>query len=552
MNRNTLCTVLVVTLALCFAGCSSNSPVIHIGGGGNGTHYSFYLAGQEAINMGPNYYALAGSVTIDANGKVTGGVQDYNDAIGITSPPAGDTITGGALTLSAGQGTLTLVTNNVNVGVGGTETLGVQMVNNNHALIIQFDGTATSSGSLDLQTLPSTVSGSYAFTLAGVDSSYSEIAVGGVFSVSGGAITTGTVDVNDNGSLVFGQGFTGTVVAADPSTGRGVINITINPQNLPAALVYYIVGPKAIRLIDTDLADSVVGSAFSQGSGAFTNASLGNTVFAVADNPFSSEAGAVGMFSTSNTESVPSNFAGVGEDNELGNGVQSSLASVISGTYNIPASPNGYGSLTITNGGFAPGNVAFLGVYLTDPTLNLNDPNNISTGLGGALVLDLDDSLSGVTGVLTPQTDTSTGSFAGNYAAGMQEYNAFTACFECEFDMIAQGPVSGDGFTFTGLVSDPFLTLSTGATSSGNTFQGVPLADGGNPGRYSMLISTENPLVATVNGTPPFNMNVVIYQVSGGQLYWLEFDPNGVFVGPLESQAAPAKNVKETVKKAKH
>jgi len=636
MNRNTFCTVLVVVLALCFAGCSNNNP--ELGGGGHGiqiafliappaqmnegqvvpvsatvtgdsmnggvdwscsttgatpcgaanfsaTHtasgvstnftapagvetvkitatstsdnsksvsanvnvvvpvvtmnYTFYLSGQEAINGGPNFYSLAGTVSIDANGNVTAGVQDYNDATGITSPePSGDAITGGTLSVNeGGQGTLTLITNNANVGVGGTETLGIQLVNNNHALVIQFDGTATSSGSLDLQTLPASISGGYAFTLSGVDFNYNAVAVGGVFSVgAGGAITPGILDINDNGSLTQGQSFTGMVNAADPTFGRGSITFNLNPQNLPGTVVYYVVNSKAIRIIDVDPGDSAIGSAFSQGANAFTNASLGATVFALADNPFSSEAGAVGMFSTSNTETMPSNFAGVGEDSELGNGEQSSLAAAISGTYNVMS--NGYGNMTVS--GFSPGNVFALGIYLTDPMLNLNDPNNTSTGLGGALVNDLDDSLSGMTGVLTPQSDPATSSFAGNYGAGFQDYNNFTSCTECEFDMIAQGPVTSGAISFTGLVSDPFETLSGGNTTfTGATLTGTPLPDASNLGRYSMLSSNlpPNPLEFSFDDSL-LPLNVVIYQASGGQLFWLDFDldSGSVFVGPLEAQ----------------
>jgi hypothetical protein len=90
-------------------------------------NYAFYLSGLEAIGNqidGPNFYALAGSVTIDANGNVLGGEQDYNDGFGLTSPePSGDTITGGKLTVNAttGQGKLTLITNNRNLGASGTE-----------------------------------------------------------------------------------------------------------------------------------------------------------------------------------------------------------------------------------------------------------------------------------------------------------------------------------------------------------------------------------------------------------------------------------------------
>ena len=124
--------------------------VVSTSGGISGT-FVYSLAGQDFSDS----YALVGVVTVNSSGTVTGGEQDYNDGSGITSPqPGGDLITGGTLTVDSttGQGTLTIVTNDAAVGVGGTETLGVQFVNNNHAQIIQFDASATSSGSLDLQT----------------------------------------------------------------------------------------------------------------------------------------------------------------------------------------------------------------------------------------------------------------------------------------------------------------------------------------------------------------------------------------------------------------
>src|SRR5258708_4104775 len=187
------------------------------------SNYTFYLSGDEAINSGPNIVDIAGAVTIDSNGNVLGGEQDYNDAFGITSPTGGDTITGGTLTVdgTTGQGTLTLITNNSSVGASDTETFGVQFVNTNHALLMQFDGTATSSGSMDLQTLAAP-SGAYSFTASGVDPGYFPIAVGGVFSISGTALTGGTFDVNDDGTVSTGNAFTANVSAAD-SFGRGTI-----------------------------------------------------------------------------------------------------------------------------------------------------------------------------------------------------------------------------------------------------------------------------------------------------------------------------------------
>jgi hypothetical protein len=484
-------------------------------------NYSFYLSGTDilpppASNGNYNFYALAGSVTINSSGTVVGGVQDYNEGFsaGVTSPePSGDTITGGTLTVDGtGQGTLTLITDNAALGVSGTETLGVQFVNTNHALIVQFDGSATSSGSMDLQTLPSTLSGGYAFTLSGVDTSYSSVVAGGVFSISGTAMQNGLLDVDDAGAVTLGTPFTGTISAPD-AFGRG----TITGTGIAIAIKYYIVGPEAIRIIDVDTADSFVGSAFGQGAGAFSDALLGSSVFGVESNFWGPSYAAAGMFTT-----VPGSgtFQGVADNDEVGV-VQS--GATISGTYSIAS--NGYGSLTITPGDL--GDVSALGIYMTDPTLNLNDPNNTTSGLGGALVADLDTALNG-TGVLTPQTDTSPASFAGNYAFGSQAYFAGG-----EFDFVGQGSVTGGALSGTGLVSDPFTFFGASpANYSGVPFAGTATPDGTNAGRYTI------PLAISVVSGSPVDFSVVIYQASGGQLFWLDEDVSDSSFGPLEQQGS--------------
>jgi hypothetical protein len=497
------------------------------------TTYVFYVSGQEAFE--PDFYAVAGSVEIDASGNVLAGEQDYNDGgFGFTSPePSGDTISGGSLTVdgSGGQGTLILNTNNTNLGVGGVETFGVQFVNSNHAQIIEFDGAATSSGSMDLQTL-STLSGGFAFTFSGVDDLYSPVAFGGVFSISGGTtLQNGFVDTNDAGAVTTDMPLTGTLTAPD-SFGRGTITSTLNYAGTPIALNYYVVGPEAIRIIDVDPFDSAVGSAFGQGANATssTNASLGNSVFGVAGSPFPTNYAVAGMFSTSNTSVALASFSGVADDNEVTYGVQVA-ASPISGTYAVAS--NGYGSFTITSGDL--GDVSVFGVYMTDPNLNLNDPNNTTAGLGGALVAEMDDVLAGGIGIVIPQTDTSTASFAGAYAFGAQAYNDLC----CEFDLVGQGSVAGGVLTGTGIVSDPFLTLGANPTNSEAAFSGSPLPDPSNIGRYTMFSTnpTPNPLDVTVGGAPT-DFDVVIYQASGGELFWLNEDIDSVFFGSFQQQGS--------------
>jgi hypothetical protein len=524
-------------------------------------NYSFYLSGLEFINNihGSNFYAIAGAVAIDANGNVVAGEQDYNDGYGFTSPqPSGDTITGGTLTVNAstGQGTLTLITNNTSLGASGTETLGVQFVNAKHALVIQFDGSATSSGSLDLQTLPSTLSGGFSFTFSGVDSDYYSVVGGGVFSISETSLENGVLDVDDGeaGTVTLGTAFTGTISAPD-SFGRG----TITGPDIATAINYYIVGPEAIRIIDVDAEDSFVGSAYGQGAGSFSNASLGSSVFGVESNSLGNLYAAAGMFTTIPD---PGTVQGVADDDEEGNVVSGSS---ISGTYTVAS--NGYGSLTITPGDL--GDVSALGIYMTDPNLNLNDPNNTTSGLGGALVADLDVNVNG-TGILIPQTDTSTDSFAGPYAFGAQVYTDLGTT-GWEFDFIGQGSVTSGVLAGTGLLNDPgnvfgegsggggggggcpsdvgrstsnnsptpaacdatHGTLTGNAVDSGVTFSGTATPDMVNPGRYTFPSGI---MVGSVGG--PLDLTTVIYQASGGQLLWLDEDGNTLFLGSLQQQGS--------------
>jgi hypothetical protein len=478
------------------------------------TNYSFYLSGLELSNDGPNFYALAGSVSVDAAGNVVAGEQDYNDAFGLTSPePSGDLITGGTLTSdpTTGQGTLTLITNNETLGDNGVETLAVQFVNTKHALVIQFDDTATSSGSMDLQTLPSTLSGNYAFTLSGVDPDYDPIVLGGVFSISGTTLQNGLYDVNDNDEVTLGTSFTGTVSAPD-AFGRG----TIVSAGLVVNLSYYIIGPEAIRIIDVDEADSGFGSAYGQGAGAFSNTSLGSSVFGVENNSWGFNYAAAGQFT------VPSNgtFQGVADNDEEG---EINNGSDISGTYSIAT--NGYGSLTITSETLD--DVSALGIYMTDPNINLSDPNNTATGLGGALLADMDDVIG--TGVLIPQSDTATASFAGNYAFGDQN---FFGGEPWEFDFVGQGSVTAGVLAGTGLINDPGAFVGPAGTDVGATFSGTATPDGTNPGRYTM------PLAITTGVCSGADLGAIIYQASGSQLLWMDEDEGSLSLGSFQQQGS--------------
>lgn len=507
--------------------------------GGIAGNYAFYVTGLDANGV----YSLAGAVKITSNGTIMAGEQDYNDANGVNV--SDDTITSGVLSFdpNVGLGTLTLNATNL-----GTEVFALNFVNNNHALIVEADGFATSSGSMDLQTLPSTLAGGFSFTLSGTHSSGEMFVYGGVFSLSGTSLTNGLMDANDgHGGITTGQDFTGTLMAADTS-GRGTGTLTSTIGGLASSIVYYVVGPEAIRIIDMDKNDTAIGSAFGQGASAgnFTNASIGDSVFSIQSNFAGNLYASVGQVFPSGADAVraksiqpegaavTNNFTGVADVNEEEVGFLD--AQIISGNYSI--STNGYGSLTILPAGTL-GDVSVLGIYATDPNLNLNDPNNISSGGGGALVADLDVNVAG-SGVLVPQTDNSTASFAGNYAFGFQDF-IDTGLESGELDFVGNTTATSAApalLTGNGTVSDPFDLLGGASFSMSGTFTSPITPDGANLGRYEI-----SPFSVTVDSVPtPIPYLAVVYQASGGQLFWLEDGNDGqgsVFNGQIQQQTLP-------------
>jgi hypothetical protein len=374
------------------------------------------------------------------------------------------------------------------------------------------------------------------------------VAFGGVFTISGGTtLQNGLLDTNDAAIGVPSTAvpLTGTLSAPD-AFGRGTITSSINysqvfGSNAPVILNYYVVGPEVLRIIDVDSfftltgnADTAIGSAFGQGvnATAATKASLGPSVFGVGVIANSSnQFAAAGMFTTTPSSA---SFSGFADDVEF----SAPNSSPISGNYSIAANPanSGYGSLTFNS---PIGSVTSLGIYLTDPNLNLSDPNNTTSGLGGAVAAEMDAQFAGATGILIPQTDTLASHFKGNYAFGALAFTTLTGFGE--FDFVGQGTVSSAlALKGAGLVSDPFgVLLGTPATYSKVKFAGTPLADTSNPGRYTMSINnpTPNPLAMTITGNV-FDFELSIYQASGGQLFWLNEDFSGVFLGSLQQQGS--------------
>jgi hypothetical protein len=471
--------------------------------------FAFSVVGEDSQK---HTIAIMGSVALDSTGKVTSGEQDYLSHDGVLSPqPAGDVIAGGQLTISSGKGSLTLISPNTALGVNGTETFSVAVVNSKHAVIAEFDGAATSSGSIDLQTLPSPstvaqLKGPFSFVVAGTDGPIVE-AFGGSITFDGAGNLHVKVDQNAAGVITTGATHTnvGTYTAPD-GAGRG--SMTFGSENFS----YYVVNPKVIRLAVTNANTPLTGSAYAGVTGA-SNASLKQKFVFADSSKLSSGAtyAAAGFMTMDGNGNVSAGFADVDENGHA-------TAAPFTGTYTVDSS--GYGSITIT-----PGNtqdISSLGLYLTDPTINFSDPNSpADAGLCG-LILDLDTKLTG-SGVLIVPPATAVNAPSGTFALDVQTSNT-----DNEADAVGVVAISGTTVTGTEDFNDLLKTLSATGQNAGIAVTGTLAADSANPGRFTL------PLAVPV-GTPAPTFNYVLYQASNTQIIVVEVDKQ-YGLGTLQQQ----------------
>jgi hypothetical protein len=233
--------------------------------------YAFSFSGNDG-NIGGNisFFSVAGSIFADGNGNITKGEEDFCDSSFVS---LGDTLSGTYTVNSDGRGTMTLHVSDSRVGANGVQTLSFAVITSQHGLVIEFDSSSTSSGTLDLQKPADfstrSIAGGYGFTLLGstADANAAEEIAGGVFTADGAGNLNGTEDLNLNGTGVTTASLNGTYSSPD-AFGRGTAMFGAN------SFRYYIVDSGNLKFIESDAVVFLAGSAFSQGSGSFSNASL--------------------------------------------------------------------------------------------------------------------------------------------------------------------------------------------------------------------------------------------------------------------------------------
>ena len=462
------------------------------GTGLNG-QYAFLITGFDAFNA--NYYAV-GSIIADGNGNITGGEEDFcDDANGCSSA----VLSGSYSTGGDSRGSINLTNTNANIG---PQTLAMVVTSSSHALIIEFDGFATSSGTLDLQDTSaltgSAISGGYSFAVNGIDIQQGfAAALGGVMTGDGsGGFTNVTLDENDGGD--FSSGTTAFGASAPPdSFGRVVVG---DPN---VAFVYYIVNAKALRFVEVDQNLFLTsGSAYTQGTSSLNVANLaGNSVFTEAGISSLGFLGLAGQFTADSGGNVSTSFMDVNDDGNLSNGSISGSA--------FTNFVNARGNLTLE--GDVNSNVSNFQVYLVDPGVNILDPNS-SSGGGGALLLDSDQNAAGI-GEIIPQA--SGAQFSGNYGLNIQAFSS-----TAENDLEGQLTATSTNLTGNADVNSLFTLFPA------QPITGSVSADSSNPGRFTAS------LTAGTFGT----FNLVYYQASNSQLVIVEADQGQVGTGTVVQQ----------------
>jgi hypothetical protein len=497
--------------------------------------YAFVLAGNGSFGM-------VGSVTLDGNGNIVSGEAD-GSANGFYSTIPSIT---GTYTLDAtGHGNISMSLNNTSCCGTLQQTHGITATSNSHLVMAeddQFNGlTIGGVGSMDLQTAgpaftASQVSGGYSFTLAGYSGANSANASwGGIFTADGvGNISGGIFDENFGGgtgyqsvpNLASPNPVIGTFTAPD-ANGRGTIIFSATPDTTSTTTeyAYYLVTPEVLRLTTVSPVGSAgnTGSAFGQGSVGTTTAALAGS-FIFSDFGFTSDANggesgaAGGQFTTDGNGNIT---AGIMDLNAFGT---PSTISMAGSTYSIAGSPRG----TV----IGPAGQTY-NIYLTDPTLNLLDPNNPS-GAGGALLLETD--VADTIGVVIPQTDT-TANLADGNAILLSDQDNLASCCNYDGGYTGQFTVSTtNAGTFAG-EGDFQGQGASNATPIVGPLSGTFTADAANPGRFTGTITTAPAFpLAPVGNTTPGTENVSFYLANGSQGFVIETDTIAPIFGLVEVQ----------------
>jgi hypothetical protein len=411
------------------------------------------------------------------------------------------------------MGTMTLNTGNTNIGINqtGTETFSIVMLSASKALITQFDSSATSSGSVDLQTAATLPTGGYAFSVVGADVANNvPLSFGGVFNIDNNPSTgfvsgAGSVlDINDGGSLSLAQSLSGTVTSPDLSTTTpdafGKIAISLTVGSTGVVFDGYITDSTHIQLVEDDSFGITGGTAIGQGAatGTFTanSAFSGNFVYGFSGYNILGDGAVAGVITADGAGNLSNGQIDLNFDGMV-------LSDTLSGTYAVDNTGTGRVVTTGTN----------FGSNGTGPTMIF-----YLAGNGNPIPMQEMDVVSYAAGTAYPQ-GSGTPSFNGTYGVG---FDSVDTTFS-ETDGVAQIAANSSARTFSGTAN---INEDLSPTST-QTFNGTCTSITG--GRADGTL--------TVNGGTPINN--ALYFVDSTRGFIIENDSSAVTLGVFRQQVAP-------------
>jgi len=284
-------------------------------------NYAFEFNGTAAASVG-GPVALNGAFEV-VNGAI--GVGFYNENV-LNQAPQADQLFAPNSAVAIGPNGLGQIVFQLQSGGNITFALAapasaLKAGNNTEIRIIEFDDT-TGSGMRGSGVLKSasfdaapTFKGGYAFGFRGYDTHSQPVNMVGSFQADGnGNITSGSVDLNDNGTTTNSTSVTGTY-STNPGNISGTIKLKIGSATL--SYDYYQVSPTELLVISADTTSTtipMVSGVVLQQTGPFTNASFtGANVFEMTGYTPALQVGylpefTLGLFTSSGNGNVTASF----------------------------------------------------------------------------------------------------------------------------------------------------------------------------------------------------------------------------------------------------
>ena len=494
--------------------------------------YAFFLTSPTGSR---GTASLGGSITLDGNGNVEGGVVDIvspgvldlEDAILPTSanPPPN---TSAYAVDTLGRGMLTVCT-----AQGQTLVFSIVLTSPSHALLAEVDGNP-GSGTLDLQQHPSggfsasQIAGAYSFTMTGTaqTNAATKVSFGGMFTTDGVAtLSNGLLDGNTAG-VMSSSSFAGTFSGPD-SNGRGMMQLSVGKT-----FIYYIISGKALRIFEADDANLMGGSAYPQG---------GSGIYVVNECVYQHSGwSADGLTIAAGEFNVPEGDTpisiGISDANMGGTPALFEKGVPVTGSWggNVP-------TLSFVD---AAGSSSF-NLYVVDMSIDIFDPNNSGPNFnpgaaGNALMLHTDGNING-TGFLFEVAGQTVPRFQAGQAIQLRNSTIANSAAE-EVDLA--GVVSGDGrASFVSGLADYDRDGSSSSDAVLNaSVTGDFAPDSGFVRHYTGSITIPTPTSA---GAYPFipssaaTFSVSYYRISGTEAFVLQTDSSANSSGFLFFQQFP-------------